>query len=100
MAKKRTNKKSLQPKRTHEVWQENQEKYRTILQSIEELYYEVDLAGNLIFFNDSMIRILGYSRDELIGMNNRTYMDEETNDHEIDQSFFNRIWQPITFVKR
>jgi PAS domain S-box-containing protein len=55
-----------------------EQKYRSILEDIEELYYEVDLAGNLTFFNDSMSRILGYTKDELIGMNNRQYMDEET----------------------
>ncbi len=57
---------------------ESEEKYRTILQSIEEGYYEVDLAGNLTFFNDSLCRQLGYSRDELMGMNNRQFMSAET----------------------
>ena len=55
-----------------------EQKYRNILNNIEELYYEVDLAGNLTISNDSMSKILGYSKDELIGMNNRQYMDEET----------------------
>ena len=55
-----------------------EQKYRSILKNIEELYYEVDLAGNLTFSNDSMSKILGYTKDELIGMNNRQYMDEET----------------------
>ena len=55
-----------------------EQKYRSILKNIEELYYEVDLAGNLTFSNDSMSKILGYTNDELIGMNNRQYMDEET----------------------
>jgi PAS domain S-box-containing protein len=54
------------------------QKYGSILKDIEELYYEVDLAGNLAFSNDSMSKILGYTKDELIGMNNRQYMDEET----------------------
>ena len=57
---------------------ENEEKYRTILESMEEGYYEVDLAGNFIFFNDAMCKIRGYSREELMGMSNREYMTEET----------------------
>jgi PAS domain S-box-containing protein len=60
-----------------EALRESEEKYRTILQSIEEGYYEVDLAGNLTFFNDSLSRQLGYSKDELMGMNFRQYMKEE-----------------------
>ena len=71
-------KESRDLKRVQEVLRESEEKYRAILQSIEELYYEVDLAGNLTISNDSMSKILGYSKDELIGMNYRQYMDEET----------------------
>ncbi len=65
-------------KRSEEALQESEEKYRTIIENIEEGYYEVDLAGNFVFFNDSMCRILGYTRSELTGMNNRDYMDEAT----------------------
>jgi PAS domain S-box-containing protein len=67
-----------QLRRVREVLRESEEKSRAILQSIEELYYEVDLAGNLVAFNPSMTEILGYSKEELMGMNNRRYMDEET----------------------
>ena len=69
---------SSQLRQVQKVLQESEEKYRAILQSIEELYYEVDLAGNLTISNDSMSKILGYSKEELIGMNNRQYMDPET----------------------
>jgi PAS domain S-box-containing protein len=75
---KRLKRKSGQIRRVQEVLRESEEKYRTVLQSIEELYYEVDLAGNLTISNDAMTKILGYSKEELIGMNNRQYMDEET----------------------
>ena len=58
--------------------QESEEKYRTILERIEEGYFEVDLTGRLTFCNDSICRILGYSREELMGMGNRDYTDAET----------------------
>jgi len=54
-----------------------EEKYRTILENIEDGYYEVDLKGNFTFFNDSMCRMLGYSPEEMMGKNNREYMDEK-----------------------
>ena len=57
---------------------ESEEKYRTILQSIQEGYYEVDLTGNLTFFNDSLSRIIGSSPERLMGLNNRDYTDRET----------------------
>lgn len=64
-------------KKAEEALRESEEKYRTILESIEDGYYEVDMKGNFTFFNDSMCKILGYSKDELTGLNNRLYMDEE-----------------------
>jgi len=60
-----------------EALQESEEKYRKILENIAEEYYEVDLAGNFTFSNDSVCRMMGYPREELMGMNNSQYMDQE-----------------------
>ena len=64
-------------KQAEEALRESEERYRTILDNIEDGYYEVDLTGNLTFFNDSLCRMLGYSRDEMLGMGNQKYTDEE-----------------------
>ena len=58
------------------LWK-SEERYRNILDNIEDGYYEVDIAGNLTFFNDSLCNLLRYSRDELMGLNSRHYTDEE-----------------------
>ncbi len=44
---------------------ESEQKYREILSTMEEGYYEVDLAGHFIFFNDSLCSILGYTSEKL-----------------------------------
>ena len=62
---------------TKEALHASEEKYRNILEQIEEGYYEVDLAGNLTFFNTRVSQILGYSVEELKSMNNRRYMDKD-----------------------
>jgi PAS domain S-box-containing protein len=67
-----------QRKRTEEILRRSEERYRTILESIEDGYYEVDRAGDFMFFNDALCKILGYSEEELMGLNNRQYMSEET----------------------
>jgi PAS domain S-box-containing protein len=56
---------------------ESEEKYRTILETIEDAYFEVDLRGNLTFFNRSLSRQLGYTDAELTGMTYKTYTDRE-----------------------
>ncbi|OGP73222.1 MAG: hypothetical protein A2V86_13375 [Deltaproteobacteria bacterium RBG_16_49_23] len=65
-------------KRTEEALRESEERYRNILSKIEDGYYEVDIAGNFTFFNDSLCKIFGYPKEEMMGMNNRVYMDKET----------------------
>ena len=65
---------------------ESEEKYRNILENIEDGYFEVDLAGNFTFFNPALCRILGYPAEEMPGMNNKAYMDPE-NTNKVLQSF-------------
>lgn len=55
----------------------SEEKYRSILENIEEGYAELDLKGNLLFFNDALCRIHGYTRDEVMKIGNyRAVMDK------------------------
>lgn len=55
---------------------QSEEKYRTILEDIEDGYYETDLRGNFTFFNSALCRIWRYPPEELMGMNYRQYTDE------------------------
>ena len=64
-------------KQTEEALRESEKKYRTILERIKEGYFEVDLNGNFTFFNDSMLKILGCSEDQLDHMNIREFTDKK-----------------------
>jgi PAS domain S-box-containing protein len=77
-------------KQAEEALRESEERYRTILDNTQYGYFEVDIAGNFTFFNDSLCIILGYPRDEMMGMNNRQYMDKE-NSKKVYQAF-NRVY--------
>jgi len=68
----------IEHKQAEKALQGSDEKYRAILETIEEGYFEVDLAGNLTFLNDSLCKILGYPHHKLLGMNNRRYTAPET----------------------
>jgi len=56
----------------------SEEKYRTILDSIDEGYCELDLKGNFTFVNDPMCKITGFDRQALLNMNNREYASPDT----------------------
>ena len=73
-------------KEYEEALKESENKYRSILESIDEGYYEVDLAGNFTFVNRAVCEILGYPKEELIGLNNRDYTSDETS-RELFQMF-------------
>jgi len=60
-----------------EALRRSEERYRTMLDEMEEAYYEVDLTGNFIFFSDALCRQLGYSREEIMGMSYRVYVPSE-----------------------
>ncbi len=69
---------------------QSEKKYRSILEDIQEGYFEVDFTGNFTFFNDSLRRFLGYSNEELMGMNNRQYTDKD-NSKKLFQ-VFNKVY--------
>jgi PAS domain S-box-containing protein len=64
-------------KRIEEALRQSEERYRAILERMEDSYFEVDLAGNLTFVNSAVCRHLGYSMKELIGMNYRGFTDKD-----------------------
>ncbi len=65
-------------KAADDALRESQEKYRTILESIEEGCFETDIDGNLTFFSNPFLKTLGYSRDELRGRNTSQYTSPDT----------------------
>jgi len=65
------------PEDQDRILTETEDKYRSFFENIEQGYYENDLFGNFIFFNEFICRIFGYSRDELYRTNYRHFMDKE-----------------------
>ena len=58
--------------------EKREEHYQTVLENMEEGYFEVNLDGTFRAVNKSLIRILGYSLPELRSMDNRHIMDSKT----------------------
>ncbi len=64
-------------RRSELALREAEEKYRTILESMDSGYYEVDLEGNVLFCNPALRNFLGYDEHEIEGVNFRDFMDPE-----------------------
>ena len=57
-----------QRKLADEARVQSESKYRTIIESIEDGYFEIGLEGKFLFFNESMCRLLGYHPREMARM--------------------------------
>jgi len=65
---------------------ESEEKYRTIIESIEDGYYEFSQQGILTFCNSSLGKILGQSHLDIIGKDIRSILGQE-NGQKLMQAF-------------
>ncbi len=57
--------------------QQNQNRFLSIFNSMEEIYFESDLAGTLTFFNPALCTLMGYIPEELLNKNYREYTTPE-----------------------
>jgi len=54
-----------------------QARYRNFVENIEDFCFEIDLAGNFTFVNHAMLSRFGYTMEESLGMNFKTYIKPE-----------------------
>ncbi|MGD0022153.1 MAG: PAS domain S-box protein [Smithellaceae bacterium] len=64
-------------RKKEDALKQSEERYRTIIDTIADAYYEVDLAGNTTMFNEAYLKLYEYSMEEMQGKNYRTYVDKE-----------------------
>ena len=53
------------------------ERYRVFIEDIGDGFYETDIKGDFIFFNDALCRIFGYLPEEIQGRNYAEFMDPD-----------------------
>ena len=75
-------------KESEKSLEESLEKYRTIVNEVEDGVSEVDLKGNFTLINEAGARMWGIPANELVGKNYRSFLDEKTADF-LYQSFNN-----------
>lgn len=63
-------------KQYEEVLRQSEERHRTIIENMDDGYFENDLKGNLTYVNNSLCHLLGRKKEDLIGLNFRSYTPE------------------------
>jgi len=59
------------------IVKESKEKYQSIIKTINEGYYEVDLKGNFTFASDALCKFIGYTQEELLGRSYEIVTDKK-----------------------
>ncbi|PKN09298.1 MAG: hypothetical protein CVU73_05210 [Deltaproteobacteria bacterium HGW-Deltaproteobacteria-8] len=52
---------------------ESEERYRSIIQNLQDVYFRDDMADHLVMISPSGLRLLGYSMDEVLGQPSRSF---------------------------
>lgn len=56
---------------------ELQNTYELLVQNVEDLIFTVDINGNFVFVNDTFLSRMGYTKEELIGMDSMLVVAED-----------------------
>ncbi len=65
-------------RQTEEKLRKSEERYRTIIEGMEDGFFEVDLTGRFTALNEAICRIVQLPADELIGMSTFDYTSPQT----------------------
>ncbi len=85
-------------KMAEEALRQSEERSTTIIDTIADAYYENDLAGNTLMFNDAFVKMFGYTSEEMQGTNYRQYADKKNAD--IAFRIFHQVFKTGKPVKK
>lgn len=68
-----------------------QDRYRVFIEDVADAFFETNIHGNFVFFNNAICRIFGYSREEIENQNFRQFMDSQNAEYAYNS--FNRLFQ-------
>ncbi|MGD0355281.1 MAG: PAS domain S-box protein [Dehalococcoidia bacterium] len=63
-------------KLTEEVLKRSEERFRTLLEDMDNGYFELDKKSHYIFVNDAMCKILGRSRSDIVAKHFGSFVDQ------------------------
>ena len=68
-----------------------QDRYRVFIQDVADAFFETNIQGDFVFFNDALCRIFGYAREEIEHKNFRHFMDSTNAEYAFDS--FNKMFE-------
>jgi len=68
-----------------------QDRYRVFIEDVADAFFETNIHGNFVFFNNALCRIFGYAREEIENKNFRQFMDRKNAAYAFNS--FNRLFE-------
>jgi PAS domain S-box-containing protein len=87
----KNNKNSLENSALLEACDIPQDRYRVFIEDVADAFFETNINGNFVFFNNALCRIFGYSREEIENQNFRQFMDSQNAEYAYKS--FNRMFE-------
>ncbi len=63
--------------KTEQALSESEQKYRTLVESSQDLIWECDLEGNYVYLNPAWEITLGYTKEEMLGQHFTKFLEPE-----------------------
>ena len=77
-------------RQAEDLLEQSETKHRTIVECMTDGYFEIDLTGNILFFNQALVEIFDIAADQLATLNIREHFANEDNPQLHEE--FNRIF--------
>ena len=67
------------------------DRYGVFIKDVADAFFETNVKGDFLYFNDALCRVLGYDREEIHNCNFRGFMDEKN--AEFAYNSFNQMFR-------
>ncbi len=67
----------LQRKQTEDALRNSEEKFRRIFESYQDVYYKVDIDGTILEVSPSVLKVGGYTQEEILGKSIYDFFDNK-----------------------
>ncbi|WP_353838080.1 response regulator [Moorena sp. SIO4E2] len=79
----------IQANRAEKTLREREKQYRSVVESVKEVFFQIDATGHWIFLNSAWTTFTGFTVEESLGKNCLKFIDPD------DQERYQQLWQSL-----
>ncbi|WP_365972643.1 response regulator [Moorena sp. SIO4G3] len=79
----------IEASRAEKTLREREKQYRSVVESVKEVFFQIDATGHWIFLNSAWTTFTGFTVEESLGKNCLKFIDPD------DQERYQQLWQSL-----